>query len=162
MDKFIIHGRAALSGSVTPSGNKNSALPLLAACTLTEEPVILHNVPNIRDVQTMRSLLESLGVEIKVSERALAPGTGSQPVPLRAGPGIVPQDPCLDPDCRTHGRPFWRALPASPRWGCHRTAQGGHPPASHPGPRRTDRIPARRKNIPFSSQPAERCQYFAG
>jgi len=72
VDKFIIHGRAALSGSVTPSGNKNSALPLLAACTLTEEPVILHNVPNIRDVQTMRNLLESLGVEIKVlSEHSL-------------------------------------------------------------------------------------------
>lgn len=64
MDKFIIHGGAPLHGEVTPAGNKNSALPLLAACTLTDEPVILHNVPNIRDVQTMRLLLDSLGVEI--------------------------------------------------------------------------------------------------
>jgi len=63
MDKFIIEGRHPLHGELIPSGNKNAALPLLAACLLTEEPVILHNVPNIRDVQTMRSLLESLGVE---------------------------------------------------------------------------------------------------
>lgn len=62
MDKFIIEGRHPLRGELVPSGNKNAALPLLAACLLTEEPVILHNVPNIRDVQTMRNLLESLGV----------------------------------------------------------------------------------------------------
>jgi UDP-N-acetylglucosamine 1-carboxyvinyltransferase len=65
MEKFIIHGGIPLSGTVTPSGNKNAALPLLAACTLTDEPIILHNVPEIQDVQTMRSLLESLGVEIE-------------------------------------------------------------------------------------------------
>lgn len=65
MDKFVIHGSAPLSGEVTPAGNKNAALPLLAACTLTEEPVILHNVPQIRDVQAMRALLESLGVQIE-------------------------------------------------------------------------------------------------
>jgi UDP-N-acetylglucosamine 1-carboxyvinyltransferase len=64
MEKFIIDGGLPLSGEVTPSGNKNAALPLLAACILTNEPVILRNVPNIRDVQTMRSLLKSLGVQI--------------------------------------------------------------------------------------------------
>jgi UDP-N-acetylglucosamine 1-carboxyvinyltransferase len=64
MDKFIIQGGRPLSGEVTPSGNKNAALPLLAACLLTEEPVILHNMPDIRDVITMRRLIESLGVEI--------------------------------------------------------------------------------------------------
>ncbi|NMB53533.1 MAG: UDP-N-acetylglucosamine 1-carboxyvinyltransferase [Leptolinea sp.] len=64
MEKFIIEGGIPLSGEVTPSGNKNAALPLLAACLLTDEPVILHNVPYIRDVQTMRALLESLGVSI--------------------------------------------------------------------------------------------------
>ncbi len=65
MDKFIIQGGKPLSGEVTPSGNKNAALPLLAACLLTDEPVILHNVPEIRDVITMRDLLTSLGVEIE-------------------------------------------------------------------------------------------------
>ena len=63
MDKLIIQGGVPLIGEVTPSGNKNAALPLLAACLLTDEPVILHNVPNIRDVQDMIALLQSLGVQ---------------------------------------------------------------------------------------------------
>jgi UDP-N-acetylglucosamine 1-carboxyvinyltransferase len=65
MDTFVIHGNQALSGEVTPSGNKNAALPLLAACLLTDEPVTLHNIPEIKDVQTVRALLESLGVHIE-------------------------------------------------------------------------------------------------
>ena len=67
MDQFIIQGGLPLSGEVTPSGNKNAALPLLASCLLTDEPVILHNVPEIRDVQAMRSLLENLGVRFEES-----------------------------------------------------------------------------------------------
>ena len=63
MEKFVIEGDIPLSGEVTPSGNKNAALPILAACLLTDEPVILHNVPQIRDVIDMRTLLESLGVQ---------------------------------------------------------------------------------------------------
>jgi UDP-N-acetylglucosamine 1-carboxyvinyltransferase len=63
MDKFIIEGGFPLHGEITPSGNKNAALPLLAACLLTKEPVILRNVPAIVDVKNMRCLLESLGVE---------------------------------------------------------------------------------------------------
>ena len=62
MDKLIIEGGYPLKGDLTPSGNKNAALPLLSACLLTEEPIILHNVPDIRDVQDMRALLISLGV----------------------------------------------------------------------------------------------------
>jgi UDP-N-acetylglucosamine 1-carboxyvinyltransferase len=65
MDKFVIQGGYPLSGEFVPSGNKNAALPLLAACTLTDEPVLLHNVPEIQDLLTMRSLLLSLGVEIE-------------------------------------------------------------------------------------------------
>ena len=64
MSKFVIEGGHPLSGEVTPSGNKNSALPLLAACLLTDEPVVIHNVPEIKDVLIMRDLLESLGVEV--------------------------------------------------------------------------------------------------
>lgn len=64
MEKFIIEGGLPLQGEVTPSGNKNAALPLLAACLLTDEPVTLYNVPQIRDVNDMRRMLESLGVEI--------------------------------------------------------------------------------------------------
>lgn len=65
MEKFIIEGGARLAGEVTPSGNKNAALPLLAACILTDEPVTLHNMPDILDTRTMMELLVSLGVDIK-------------------------------------------------------------------------------------------------
>jgi UDP-N-acetylglucosamine 1-carboxyvinyltransferase len=64
MEFFQIDGGVPLSGTVTPSGNKNAALPLLAACLLTSEPVTLHNIPIIQDVLTMRLLLETLGVKI--------------------------------------------------------------------------------------------------
>ncbi len=64
MAKFVINGGKPLHGEITPSGNKNSALPMLAACLLTDEPVILHNMPEIQDVISMRDLLSSLGVEI--------------------------------------------------------------------------------------------------
>lgn len=66
MEKLIINGGVPLSGTVTPSGNKNAALPILAACLLTDEPVVLHNVPDIQDVQNMRKLIQSLGVEIEL------------------------------------------------------------------------------------------------
>lgn len=66
MPSFIIEGGHKLSGEVTPSGNKNATLPMLAACLLTDEPVILHNVPQIGDVQSMLALLQSLGVVVDV------------------------------------------------------------------------------------------------
>lgn len=65
MEKFIIEGRHPLSGEVTPAGNKNAALPLLAAVLLTEEEVTLHNVPRIGDVGTMAQLLQELGVTVR-------------------------------------------------------------------------------------------------
>ena len=68
MDKLIIQGGYPLSGEVTPAGNKNAALPLLSACLLTDEPVILHNVPDIRDVQDMIALLQSVGAKVEKLE----------------------------------------------------------------------------------------------
>jgi UDP-N-acetylglucosamine 1-carboxyvinyltransferase len=65
MEKFIIQGGTPLNGEVTPSGNKNTALPLLAATLLTDAPVTLHNIPEIRDVNDMRILLESLGASVE-------------------------------------------------------------------------------------------------
>jgi UDP-N-acetylglucosamine 1-carboxyvinyltransferase len=65
MEKFIIEGGTPLSGEVTPAGNKNAALPLVAACLLTNEPVTLHNVPHIQDVLVMRKLIESLGAQVE-------------------------------------------------------------------------------------------------
>ena len=64
MEQFIIEGHVPLSGTVTPSGNKNAALPLLAAALLTDQPLTLRNVPDIRDVQIMCTLLSDLGVDV--------------------------------------------------------------------------------------------------
>jgi UDP-N-acetylglucosamine 1-carboxyvinyltransferase len=72
MEEFHIQGGIPLRGELIPSGNKNAALPLLAACLLTSEPVILHNVPKILDVQTMIRLLKSLNVKIsEIGENSL-------------------------------------------------------------------------------------------
>ena len=65
MQKFIVEGGFPLSGSITPSGNKNEALPVLAASLLAHEPVTIRNVPDILDIAIMRNLLVSLGVKIK-------------------------------------------------------------------------------------------------
>jgi UDP-N-acetylglucosamine 1-carboxyvinyltransferase len=71
MYSFLIEGGYPLKGDITPGGNKNAALPLLAACILTDEPVTLHNIPDIGDARAMRRLLEGLGVTVEV----LAPST---------------------------------------------------------------------------------------
>jgi UDP-N-acetylglucosamine 1-carboxyvinyltransferase len=65
MEKFIIEGGTPLSGSVVPAGNKNAALPALAASVLTEQEVVLRNVPRIRDVEAMIELLVRLGVKVE-------------------------------------------------------------------------------------------------
>ena len=62
MEQFIVKGGTPLSGEITPSGNKNEALPVLAAVLLTSEPVLIRNLPNIADIRTMQKLLKSLGV----------------------------------------------------------------------------------------------------
>jgi UDP-N-acetylglucosamine 1-carboxyvinyltransferase len=64
MEKFVIEGGVPLSGEVAAAGNKNAALPILAACLLTEEEVLLHRVPRIRDTEAQMALLENLGVEV--------------------------------------------------------------------------------------------------
>ncbi len=65
MDRFVIQGKVPLNGTITASGNKNAALKLLPACLMTEEPIVLHNVPDIADVRTMIELIRLLGVEVE-------------------------------------------------------------------------------------------------
>src|ERR1700741_5057618 len=65
MEKFVIEGGVPLSGTIVPAGNKNGALPILAACLLTDDEVILRNVPRIRDVEAMTLLLEQLGARVQ-------------------------------------------------------------------------------------------------
>jgi UDP-N-acetylglucosamine 1-carboxyvinyltransferase len=65
MESFVIKGGQPLSGTIRPSGNKNAALPILAACLLADEPVVLRNVPKILDVETMLELVASTGATVE-------------------------------------------------------------------------------------------------
>jgi UDP-N-acetylglucosamine 1-carboxyvinyltransferase len=67
-DRFVIQGGYPLGGDVIPSGNKNEALPLLAAALLASGPVVIENVPHIRDVATLIELVRVLGVSVDWSE----------------------------------------------------------------------------------------------
>jgi UDP-N-acetylglucosamine 1-carboxyvinyltransferase len=66
MDKLVIRGGEPLLGTVRISGAKNAALPCMAAALLTDEPVILENIPQVRDIQTTRNLLAAMGVEVEL------------------------------------------------------------------------------------------------
>jgi UDP-N-acetylglucosamine 1-carboxyvinyltransferase len=65
MESFVIEGGRPLNGRVRAAGNKNGALPILAACLLTSEPVLLQNMPRILDVETMIALIRDIGVEVE-------------------------------------------------------------------------------------------------
>jgi UDP-N-acetylglucosamine 1-carboxyvinyltransferase len=71
MDKFLIQGGRRLEGEIAISGAKNSALPALAACLLTDEPVKLYRIPPVRDIRTMEQLLEYAGASIESSDSGL-------------------------------------------------------------------------------------------
>src|SRR5204863_7984251 len=66
MDKFVIRGGNPLLGTVRVSGAKNAALPAMAAALLTEEPVVLENIPDVRDIETTRKLLTAMGAEVEL------------------------------------------------------------------------------------------------
>ena len=66
MDKFVVRGGNPLLGTIKVSGAKNSALPCMAAAILTEDEVILENIPQVRDIETERRLLESMGAEVEL------------------------------------------------------------------------------------------------
>ena len=66
MDKFVIRGGNPLLGTIKISGAKNSALPCMAAAILTEDEVILENIPQVRDIETERKLLVSMGAEVEL------------------------------------------------------------------------------------------------
>ncbi|OGE81424.1 MAG: UDP-N-acetylglucosamine 1-carboxyvinyltransferase [Candidatus Doudnabacteria bacterium RIFCSPLOWO2_02_FULL_48_8] len=72
MAKFIINGNKPLNGEITVAGSKNAVLPMMAACLLTADECILTNVPKIRDVETMASLLSDLGAEVSLGDHRLS------------------------------------------------------------------------------------------
>jgi UDP-N-acetylglucosamine 1-carboxyvinyltransferase len=97
MEKFLIHGGAPLSGTVVPAGNKNGALPILAASVLTEDEVVVRNVPRIKDVEAMLGLLDHMGLRVA--------WTGDNEVTLCAAD--------LSPDCVEVDRPLSERIRAS-------------------------------------------------
>jgi UDP-N-acetylglucosamine 1-carboxyvinyltransferase len=64
MERFIVEGGRRLEGTIRPGGNKNAALPILAACLLTDEKIVLRNLPDIQDVRVMLQILEGLGASV--------------------------------------------------------------------------------------------------
>src|SRR6204780_322877 len=66
MDKFVIRGGNPLLGTIRVSGSKNSALPSMAAALLTEDEVVLENIPQVRDIETERKLLTAMGAEVEL------------------------------------------------------------------------------------------------
>src|ERR1700747_791782 len=112
-DAFVIEGNRKLSGAIRVAGNKNGALPVLSACLLADGPVVLSNVPHIRDVDTMLELLVDLGAdatwtganEIRVDATGVSKSAPAQGLcstirassllagPLLAGFGHVPMPP---------------------------------------------------------------------
>jgi UDP-N-acetylglucosamine 1-carboxyvinyltransferase len=69
MERFVVEGGRRLEGSIRPGGNKNAALPILAACLLTDEPIILRNLPDIQDVRVMLEILEGVGSTVERLEK---------------------------------------------------------------------------------------------
>src|ERR1700675_3682006 len=84
MSTLLIEGGQKLSGAVEVEGNKNAALPLLAACLLTKEECVLTNVPRIGDVEVMARLLLDLGAEVE--------GIGSTTLRIRC-PDVIKDEP---------------------------------------------------------------------
>lgn len=110
VEKLIIEGGIPLKGEVTPSGNKNAALPILAATLLTSEPVILHNLPDIGDVRDMRQLVASLGVKIedmgnhswRITAQTVRPADLDPDLCARIRASILLVGPMLARSCEAH------------------------------------------------------------
>src|SRR5437763_4938459 len=69
MERFVVEGGRRLEGTIRPGGNKNAALPILAACLLTDDVVTLRNLPDIQDVRVMLQILEGIGARVEHVER---------------------------------------------------------------------------------------------
>ena len=68
MDKFLINAPCKIKGKVSISGSKNASLPILASTLLFDKPVVIKNLPRVRDINTMLNLLKSLGSKIILSK----------------------------------------------------------------------------------------------
>ena len=136
MDKFVIEGGAPLSGTMVPAGNKNGALPILAATILTEDEVLVRNVPRIRDVDAMLAILSAIGVTVDwrgPNEVALCAAG------VHEGAGVTEVE--IEPELAEQIRAsFLLAGPLLARFGRAVMPPSGRrrdrPPAAGPAPRR--------------------------
>ncbi len=122
MAALVVEGGRPLSGIVTVEGNKNAALPILAACLLTQEECVLENVPRIRDVEAMCRLLEGLGAQLE--------GIGTSSVRVRC-----PELRTTDPDPALVSRIRGSVLLTAPLLARARRAGLGEPGGDFPGRR---------------------------
>ncbi len=114
--QYIVEGGHRLAGTIEPSGNKNAALPIIAAALLTEHPVTLENVPRIRDTETLVELIRSVGASAEWTRRA----TRLRSTPRKSAPPIS-----IPSSARGSApRSCWpgRCSPAAARWRCRRPA----------------------------------------
>ncbi len=145
VEAFLIEGCRPLSGTISPAGNKNAALPILAACLLTGEPVILENVPHIRDVEEMIELIAALGVDVEWHGAEHRAGVGGRGQRHQARPRAVHPHPRLDPAGRAAAGPLRGRRRAASWRRRDRPAPSGHPPD---GVRRAGRGRAGRSRVP--------------
>ena len=141
MEKFVIQGGAPLSGEIVAAGNKNAALPILAACLLTEEELVLPNVPRIRDTETQVALLERLGVKVDWSGENELRLQADAVADTEVDEELVGADPRLVPARRPAAGALRRGADAAAGRRLHR------PPPPRPAPRRLPRPgrPGRRR-----------------
>ena len=97
MSQFVIQGGIPLSGHITPIGNKNAALPCIAAALLTDEPVELQNVPDILDVRVMLEIVQSLGARVEHLEPGTVRITAGELTTTTLPEALTPAHPSLDP-----------------------------------------------------------------
>src|SRR5438067_6992151 len=133
MSTLLIEGGHRLSGSVEVEGNKNAALPLLAACLLTTDECVLTNVPRIGDVEVMARLLLDLGAEVE--------GIGSTTLRVRC-PEIVRDEP--DPSLvgRLRGSVLLLGPLLARRGKARLATPGGGFPARRPSPTHPEALAA--------------------
>src|SRR5262245_19150022 len=120
MSTLLIEGGQRLSGAVEVEGNKNAALPLLAACLLTKDECVLTNVPRISDVEVMARLILDLGGEVE--------GIGSTTLRVRC-PDMVKDEPDGALVGRLRGTVLLRVPPLARRGRAHLARRGGGVPA---------------------------------
>ena len=103
-ESFVIEGGARCPARIRAAGNKNGALPILAACLLTDEPVTLANVPRIRDVDTMVALLADVGADVEWTGRERGPRPRGRRREARARRGALQPDARVVPARRPAAR----------------------------------------------------------